>query len=105
MTGFIDAERIGRVRTALEQAGLDAVLCTLPENVLMLTGYWSRVGLSLLWFPAEGDPAMLVPETELDIAETGWIQNIRGYAGELDSARPRAEMATFVRDIVPTVKG
>src|SRR5258707_1190591 len=105
MTGFVDIERIERIRAGLVQGGLEAIVCTLPENILMLTGYWSRIGLSLVWFPAEGDPALLVPETELDIAETGWINNIRGYAGELDSARPRAEMATFISDMLRSGRG
>jgi len=42
----------------------------MPRKHIDLTGYWSRVALSLVWFPAEGDPALLVPETEIDVAET-----------------------------------
>src|SRR5260221_3635579 len=105
MTGFIDVERIERIRAGLVHAGLDAILCTLPENILMLTGYWSRIGLSLVWFPAEGDPALLVPETELDVAEAGWVRDIRGYAGELDAGRPQAEMSSFVSDKCRSARG
>lgn len=105
MTGYVDSERIERVHAAIHRAGLDGILCTMPENLLMLTGYWSRIGLSLMWFPAEGDPALLAPETELEIAETGWVRDIRGYAGELDAARPRAEMSSFVSERLRKVSG
>ncbi len=105
MTGFIDLERMERTRATIHRAGLDGILCTMPENLLMLTGYWSRIGLSLVWFPAQGDPALLVPETELDVAETGSVRDIRGYAGDLDAARPRAEMSSFVSDKLRTIKG
>src|SRR6185312_8546158 len=37
-------ERLARVRDALGRAALDAVVCTLPTNVLLLSGYWPVVG-------------------------------------------------------------
>lgn len=105
MTGFIDSERIERVRAAIQQAGLDGIVCTMPENLLMLTGYWSRLGLSLAWFPAEGDPELLIPDTEIDVAEVGWIRDIRSYPGELDANRPKVEMAAFLKDKLRNVHG
>ena len=42
-----DAERIRSVQDFLREASLDAVVCTLPMNVLLLTGYWPVVGKSL----------------------------------------------------------
>jgi len=42
-----DRERIDRVRQALQHGGLDAVVCALPKNVLLLSGYWPAVGTSV----------------------------------------------------------
>ena len=42
-----DEERVRRTRSALDGAGLEAVVCALPENVLLLSGYWSVVGDAL----------------------------------------------------------
>ena len=42
-----DPERLDRLQTAMEEAGLDAIVCSLPQNVLLLTGYFPVVGTSL----------------------------------------------------------
>jgi hypothetical protein len=42
-----DEERVRRIQSALNGAGLHAVVCALPENVLLLSGYWPVVGDAL----------------------------------------------------------
>ena len=41
--------------------GLDALILRLPENVLLLSGYWPLTGRSFLLFPREGKPVCIVP--------------------------------------------
>lgn len=105
MTGFIDNERIERVRTALQFSGLAGLVCVLPENVLLLSGYWPRIALSLVWFPAEGDPALLVPDSEIEAAEQGFVQHVRVHTGELHTGNPIAAMADFLRDQIGAQPG
>lgn len=56
-----DTQRLTRVRAAMAAAKLDAIICRLPENVLMLSGYWPLAGRTFLLFPLEGRPVCIVP--------------------------------------------
>jgi hypothetical protein len=41
---FMNPERTESMRAAMEKQGFDALLCRLPENVLLLFGYWPLCG-------------------------------------------------------------
>ena len=71
-----DRERIDRVRRALEQGGLDAVVCALPKNVLLLSGYWPVVGTSVAIATRDGRIAWAVPADEAGLAEEGWADEL-----------------------------
>jgi len=43
---------------------LDALVCRLPENVLLLSGHWPLAGMTFLYFPADGTPLCVVPHCE-----------------------------------------
>ena len=79
MAGRYDEERVWRIRAALENSGLDAVVCTLPENVLLLSGYWPVVGKALALATRQGRIAVIAPEDEQDLAEAGWADDIRTF--------------------------
>lgn len=92
----MDRERVRRAREMLASARLDAVVCALSNNVLMLSGYAPVLGQSILVFPAEGDAVLVVPEDEIGFAREGWWSDIRAYGSnvlkadstDLDLARP-----------------
>lgn len=65
----MDHERIERMRAALREAELDAVVCRLPENVLMLTTYWPRSGNSYAVLRSDGDVTLIVPDGEAELAQ------------------------------------
>lgn len=89
-----DEERIERVRDELGREGLDALVCRLPHNVLLLSGYWPVLADSLVVFPREGEPALIVPADEEEIAQTGWVRDIRPFKPD---ARPF--LAEVARDL------
>jgi Xaa-Pro dipeptidase len=55
------SERLERMRRAMETARLDALILRLPENVLLLSGFWPMIGATTLVFPREGAAAILIP--------------------------------------------
>ena len=47
-------ERITRITAALREARMNALVCTLPETLLLLSGYWPVVGTSVAVATADG---------------------------------------------------
>src|SRR5690348_10753549 len=71
-----DTDRIALVQDALAEARLDALLCSLPCHVLLLSGYWPVVGTSLALMTRDGHVALLVPKDEEDLAADGWADEV-----------------------------
>jgi Xaa-Pro dipeptidase len=76
----IDQERQDRVRRQMRGSGLDALICRLPHNVLLLSGYAPVLGNSFVLFPLEDDPVLLVPESEEEMARQGWVRAVRPFS-------------------------
>lgn len=71
--------RKDQIAAALKQNGLDALVCALPKNVLMLSGYWPVVGTSVAVARANGDVYLIVPEDEKDFAAGCRVANIQTF--------------------------
>ncbi len=54
----------------MREAGFDCVIAALPENILLLTGYFPVVGTSVA-LAHSGGVTLLVPQDERDLAEMG----------------------------------
>lgn len=71
----IDAVRLGRLRESMKAAGLDALVCRLPENVVYLTDYWPHHGFSVAVLPRRDGKALLfLPEVEAEYASPDWAE-------------------------------
>ena len=64
-----DPERHTRIVDALHGSGLDAFLCALPSQVLLLAGYWPVMATSVAVFTSAGEVHLIVPEDEAELAE------------------------------------
>jgi len=81
----VDEQRQRAIREALKESGLDAVVCSSPTEVLVLTGYWPVMGLSLAVFTREGEVCCIVPQDELEIAQATSSAKLVAYkSGSLD---------------------
>ncbi len=74
-----DGERRERIRQALRDTQLDAVICALPAYVLLCSGYWPVVGSSLAVVTAEGRAVVLSPKDEEELAHRGWADEVRTF--------------------------
>ena len=63
-----DRERHSRIVSALRDANLDAFICSLPSNVLLLSGYWPVMGTTVAIFTNGGEVYLLAPEDEAKAA-------------------------------------
>jgi Xaa-Pro aminopeptidase len=75
-----DTKRIEINRQALKDAGLDAVVCALPMNVLLLSGYWPVAGTSIAIFTSDQQVTLLVPEDEKELADDGWADEVSTFS-------------------------
>ena len=67
-----DEERVARIQRALGAHRLDALVCTLPSNVRLATGYWPVIGSAIAIATREGAIAVLAPEDEARFAAESW---------------------------------
>ncbi len=86
----VDTERLSRLRAAMDTAGLDALLCQLPENVLFLSGYWPMAGCTWCFFPRQGETVLIVPAIhETEARSELWDARLEVLPfGRLDSGNP-----------------
>jgi Xaa-Pro aminopeptidase len=67
------------IRRALESTNWDLMACSMPSNVLLLTGYWPAAGYSFAVAMRDGRICLIVPEDEIDIAQFSWADEVRTY--------------------------
>lgn len=68
---MLNQERLKRMRQAMEVEGLDALVLRLPENVLLLSGFWPMIGATTLVFALHEDSVCIIPdcyETEASVS-------------------------------------
>jgi Xaa-Pro aminopeptidase len=83
-------ERLDRMRRAMERERLDAMVVRLPENVLLLSGFWPMIGASFLLFPREGRSLCVIPHCyEQESAGCLWeAEAVYHRYGVLDAPEP-----------------
>ncbi len=88
-----DVERVRRIEQELKEAQLDALVCALPLHVLMVSGYWPVVGVSLAIAIRDGRIILLVPQDEDDLTAAGWADEVHVFQpSSLSELRPLAEV-------------
>lgn len=68
------------VHQALQRTNWELLACAMPANVLLISGYWPAMGLSLVLATQQGDIVLIVPEDEDDLAERSWADEVVTYA-------------------------
>jgi Xaa-Pro aminopeptidase len=84
-----DDAKLDRVRAAMGEHELDALVVRAPDNVLYLTNFWGMKGYDAVVFPREGDPVLICLEaSEADAERTAWTSEVRLFHG-YDESDPR----------------
>jgi Xaa-Pro aminopeptidase len=71
-----DPERSFRARSAMNEAGFDALVLALPKNVLLLTGYWPILGTAIAVAHENGHITLVGPNDEAEYFESCGADNI-----------------------------
>ncbi len=93
-----DEDRLTRIRHALDAQSLDAVVCTLPANVRMTTGYWPVIGNAVAVATSEGAVGLLAPEDEVEVASNSWADVFEPFTG--GSLHTLASTADILRPLL-----
>ena len=90
--------RVEQIQAAMSEAGADAVLLRLPENVMLATGWWVQIGgLGIAVVPRAGPATLLIPEYEAAEAAGYWQGDVRTFpAIRFDGPLPATEFARAV---------
>ena len=98
----MDENRLELARSAMIASDLDALICRLPANVLMLSGHWSLIGFTFLVFPREGSPLIVVPHCdEREAKEDLWNADCVSFRyGVLDAGNPYDEVTAVLKKFV-----
>jgi Xaa-Pro aminopeptidase len=84
-----DDAKLARVRAAMAEHELDALVVRAPDNVLYLTNFWGMKGYEAVVFPREGEPVLICLEaSEADAERTAWTSEVRLFHG-YDAGDPR----------------
>lgn len=95
-----DGDRRRRVREALAVARLDAFVCRLPENVVLLTGCYPIIGQTWVVYPQTGEPTLIVPAQEAYLAEDCSLDDVRPYeCGRIGDPTPVETCARLLRQV------
>ena len=100
-----DVERINRIREGLERSQMDAFVCALPTNVLLVSGYWPVIGTSVAVVTRNGFVRLLAPEDEAELAHGSWADTVEtlsfGSVKEIKTAVDvlRGPLTTIVKNI------
>ncbi len=87
-----DTTKLDRVRAAMAEQELDALVVRAPDNVLYLTNFWGMKGYEAVVFPREGEPVLVCLEaSEADAERMSWTEEVRFFRG-YDEADPRPPM-------------
>jgi Xaa-Pro aminopeptidase len=100
-----DDVKLERVREAMGDAGLDALVVRAPDNVLYLTNFWGMKGYDACIFPREGEPVLVCLEASAeDAARTAWTSDVRYVAG-YSPTDPRPPLARTLDAAVDAARG
>ena len=84
-----DDAKLDRVRAAMADQELDALIVRAPDNVLYLTNFWGMKGYEAVVFPRAGEPTLVALEPSAgDAARMAWTEDVRFFGG-YDPSDPR----------------
>lgn len=78
-------ERTDRIRETMRERNWDLLVCALPVNVLMLSGYWPIVGTGVVCVERDGEIRLLAPKDEEELARKSRAHEVATFEpGSLD---------------------
>lgn len=100
-----DLERIDRIVAELKDAKLDALVCALPMNVLMVSGYWPVVGTAVAICTREGEVWVAAPQAEREFAAAAGPHRLETFAPGSLSKLDALPVSSCLRELLKSREG
>jgi len=95
----VDSIRKERIEKAMDDARLDGLICRLPENVLLLSGWWPPTGTSWIIYTGDGQSHFIAPACEAREAEADGITDLSTYEwAHLKAVDPVGEVQAAIAE-------
>ena len=98
------SQRVKRVQELMKQDGIQALVCRLPENLVLLTDYWPHHGFGLVVLPQEGKPLLFAMEAEVEYASPDWAEIDTFGWGLLTDADPYDNYRRMLTKVIKELK-
>jgi Xaa-Pro aminopeptidase len=96
-----DTDRINSIRDALGHSNMDVLVCALPANVLLLSGYWPVLGTAIAIITRGGFVYVLAPDDEEDLARSGWADVVETFSlGSITQLRTAVDVLRMPLEMV-----
>lgn len=94
-------ERMRQIQSAMDEAGVDAVVLRLAENIVLATRWYVQIpGLAFVVIGRSGTGSLLVPEYEAEEAAAMWSGDVRTFpAIRFDGPSTGQEIERHLRDL------
>jgi Xaa-Pro dipeptidase len=96
----MDALRDTRNRQAMAHFNLDAVICRLPENVLLLTDYWPISSFAFAVAPREGATSLIVMDTEEELVPPGTVDRVLAVSTRLGAPGQHQTIQGYLQEVL-----
>jgi Xaa-Pro dipeptidase len=96
-----DPQRDACNRETLTAHSVDAIICRLPENILLLAGYWPISSAAWILYPREGPTTLIAVESLIDIVPNTAADRLLTYRhGILGTPDPYTSISALLREAV-----
>ena len=96
-----EQSRVPQIQSAMEEAGVDAVVLRLAENILLATHWYVQIpGLAFVVIGRSGGATLMIPDYEAEEAAAIWPGDIRTFpAIRFDGPATGVEIQRHLRDL------
>ena len=96
-----EQSRVPQIQSAMEDAGVDAVVLRLAENIVLATRWYVQIpGLAFVVIGRSGGATLMIPDYEAEEAAAIWPGDIRTFpAIRFDGPATGVEIQRHLRDL------
>lgn len=98
--------RVRELQAKMDDEGVDALVLLLPENIVLVTGFYVRIpGLGIAVVPRAGEASLLVPNYDLDRARVTWDGDLRDFMAVATDEPPTGLLTKSLQGLLGVGEG